>query len=178
MGNFRIAGLLAGNYAAQVTHPGYALAATAMATVTVGTDSSFPGDIVLTIQTSLKVSLVCEKVNPASHTLSASFYDAAGKRIRRSSTKVGQDGVAIFAGAPMDAVTFEISGSIFEKTTQQTCTIKTDMHNDHGTITLVAREMPMRGGGLRETDRENDRPIGKDATAPAPAIRETSKSIG
>lgn len=155
-GNFRIVGLLAGDYRVTAQHNGFVpVDAGGTATVAAGLDSPLPADLVMKTQTSMRVTLVCEKISPANQGVTANFYDANGKRIRAISGKADANGVVVFANAPVDAVTFDLGGGIFEKTAQMGCVIKADMHNDQGSVTMTMREMPMRGGksgAVPETD--------------------------
>lgn len=147
MGNFRIEALTPGTYSISVSHPGYLyVSGGGGADVSAGLETALATDVVLKMQTALKVTLTCDKLATAGQYVMANFYDAQGNRMRggRSAT-VGADGVAVFVNAPVEAMLFEISGGVFVTTGKLACSIKEGMHNDHGTVALTMRDMPKRG---------------------------------
>lgn len=159
-GRFRMPAMVPGSYVLTVVASGYQYDGKAgSATVVAGRDSSFAADIVLRTHTAARVTLVCAGRNLAGVGLSAVYYDAAGNRLRTGGwANVSKDGTALFAGAPVEAAFFEITGSGFENSGRIACSIRAGLHNDLGTVSLVAREMPVPPRELEDRSDYDGKP--------------------
>ncbi|MCL4730619.1 MAG: carboxypeptidase regulatory-like domain-containing protein [Planctomycetes bacterium] len=145
-GEFRITGLLPGTYMVYASHDGYLPPNdVARAVVAAGLDFPLGADISMKLATSLKVTLHCPGRTTAGQVVTASFFDAAGRRIRQASARVDGTGATLFVNAPVETVTVQLAGAFFETTGQIGCVVRPDMHNDMGTVSVTARELPARG---------------------------------
>lgn len=145
-GRFVIPALLDGRYVLRASCAGYAQqAGEVSAIVTSGRETDLGTDMVLVLETALKITLTCAAHDPQGQGMVATFFDGQGNRISASSARVGPGGVTLFGKAPTSAVSFEISGGVYVPTNRIACSLVEGAHYDAGTLELTMREMPRRG---------------------------------
>lgn len=137
-GQFRIAGLGAGQYSITATKRGYAEPIPAKATITVGVETAAP-DLVLKEQVSLKLKLVGLDATAGRASCRVTFYNSEGKAVSEAVAAPNKDGELTFLNVPENAATFDLRSALFDRTAQYTLTRGGGPVIDYGSVTVIPK---------------------------------------